>query len=81
MLFKIPYPITDRKKFGDYAKKLEKLETLVLEFELCDDEKLQPFFKELEEKLHAMSSFKKLFLKEVMAGENLCKLPAFLTEA
>jgi hypothetical protein len=53
----------------------------VLEFELCDDEKLQPFFKELEEKLQAMSSFKKLFLKEVMAGENLCKLPAFLTEA
>ena len=61
-----------RKKFTEYMKRFEKMETLVLEFEMADI-KMAPFLAEVQEKLAHMSDFKKKFQKATYLAEALLK--------
>lgn len=61
-----------RKKFTEYMKRFEKMETLVLEFEMADI-KMAPFLAEVQEKLAHMADFKKKFQKATYLAEALLK--------
>ena len=62
-----------RKKFGnEYMKRFEKMETLVLEFEMADI-KMAPFLAEVQDKLALMVVFKKKFQKTMYLVEALLK--------
>jgi hypothetical protein len=61
-----------RKKFTEYMKRFEKMETLVLEFEMADI-KMAPFLAEVQEKLALMADFKKKFQKTMYLAEALLK--------
>ncbi len=68
-----------RKKFGDWQKKLDKLEALQLEFEVAfeKDSKLEAFNKEISDKLEHMCNFKKTYQKfqlqlDKLLAANVC---------
>ena len=64
-----------RTKFEKWCKKFNEIDELVVEFECRKDEddKLDPWFKELEVKLGLMQEFKKKFQKYNLGVETSVK--------
>jgi len=67
---------SDRTKFQSWTKKYAKMEDLLLEFEAkadVEEDKFRGFTKEVEEKVEAMTIFKKTFQKFQLSVETALK--------
>ena len=71
---------SSRKKSVAWARNFEKMESLLLEFEIAEDDKARAFNVEVDDKYKHMVAFKKAFSKFVMTLENMLKQNADLPD-
>ena len=75
--------LRDRTEFEQWCKKYAKIEDLVLEFEVKVEEnpKFKGFLEEVQEKLDAMTTFKRSYQKFELSMSTLLKKVVLTTHA